>query len=96
MSSQCIFVKPRPNAPGWHTPATVERSHQWHRDLTQSEDQVEMQLKPAFQWANEQQAPCKIAVIQVQGGGGDQERTVRNVLNADQIHHQQADGHPTR
>ena len=41
-----------------------------------------MQLKPAFQWVNEQQAPCKIAIIQLQGGGGDQERTVRNVLNA--------------
>ena len=54
MSSQCIFVKPKPNAPGWHTPAAIEQSHQWHRDLTQSEDQVEMQLKPAFQWANEQ------------------------------------------
>ena len=82
MSSQCIFVKPKPNAPGWHTPASVEQSHQWHRDLTQSEDQVEMQLKPAFQWANEQQPPCKIAITQLQSGGGDQERTIRNVLNA--------------
>ena len=69
--------------PGWHTLAAVEQSHQWHRDLTRSEDQVEMQLKPAFQWTNEQQAPCKIAIIQLQGGGGgDHERMVRNVLNA--------------
>ena len=82
MNSQCIFLKPRPDTPGWRTPAAVEQSHQWRRDLTQSEDQVEMQLKPAFQWVNEQQAPCKIAIIQLQGGGGDQERTVRNVLNA--------------
>ena len=82
MSSQCIFVKPKPDAPGWHTPAAIERSHQWHRDLTQSEDQVEMQIKPAFQWANEQQTLCKIAIIQLQGGGGDQERMIRNVLNA--------------
>ena len=56
MNSQCIFLKPRPDTPGWRTPAAVEQSHQWHRDLTQSEDQVEMQLKPAFQWVNEQQA----------------------------------------
>ena len=82
MNSQCIFLKPRPDTPGWRTPAAVEQSHQWRRDLTQSEDQVEMQVKPAFQWVNEQQAPCKIAIIQLQGGGGDQERTVRNVLNA--------------
>ena len=82
MSSQCIFVKPRPHTPGWHTPAAVEQSHQWHRDLTESENQVEMQLKPAFHWTNEQQAPCKIAIIQLQGGRGDHERTVCNVLNA--------------
>ena len=82
MSSQCIFIKPTPNTPGWHTRAAIEQSHQWDRDLTQGEDQVEMQLKPAFQWANEQQAPCKIAIIQLQGGGGDQERKIRNVLNA--------------
>ena len=54
-----------------------------HTELAQGEDQVEMQLQPTFQWANEQQQqPSKIAILQLQNGGGDQERTIRNVLNA--------------
>ena len=82
MSSYCIFVNYQQNTPGWHTAAALEECLERHRKLTQTDHQVEMQLKPAYLWYDEQQTPCKFAMIQLQTNHGDQERQVRNVFNA--------------
>ena len=82
MSSYCIFVNYQQNAPGWHTAAALEDCLERHRKLTQTDHQVEMQLKPAYLWYDEQQTPCKFAMIQLQINHGDHERLVRNVFNA--------------
>ena len=82
MSSHCIFVKYQQHSPGWHTATALENCLQKHRELTQIDDQVEMQLKPAYLWHDELQPPCKLAMIQLQATDGDQDRLVRNVFNA--------------
>ena len=82
MSSYCIFVNYQQNTPGWHTAEALEECLERHRKLTQTDHQVEMQLKPAYLWYDEQQTPCKFAMIQLQTHHSDQERQVRNVFNA--------------
>ena len=82
MSSHCIFVKCQKNSPGWHTATALEDCLQKHHELTQVDDQVELQLRPAYLWHNEQQKPCKFAMIQLQSTDGEQDRHVRNVLDA--------------
>ena len=65
MSSYCIFVNYQQNTPGWHTAAALEECLERHRKLTQTDHQVEMQLKPAYLWYDEQQTPCKCSWPQV-------------------------------
>ena len=46
-SSYCVVTNPQQQCTGWYTAGPLEHSLQMHRELTETEEQVEMQLKPA-------------------------------------------------
>ena len=81
-SSYCIAINPQQHRAGWHTAGPLEHCLQKHRELTETEEQVEMQLKPAYIWHNEQQQPCKYAMVQLQASDAEQDKQTRKVLNA--------------
>ena len=73
-SSYCVAINPQQQRTGWYTAAPLEHSLQMHRELTETEEQVEMQLKPAYIWHNEQQQPCKYAMVQLQASDAEQDK----------------------
>ena len=81
-SSYCVALNPQQHRTGWYTADPLEHSLQMHRELTVTEEQVEMQLKPAYIWHNEQQQPCKYAMVQLQASDAEQDKQTRKVLNA--------------
>ena len=81
-SSYCIAINPQQHRAGWYTAGPLEHCLQTHRELTETEEQVEMQLKPAYIWHNEQQQPCKYAMVQLQASDAEQDKQTRKVLNA--------------
>ena len=81
-SSYCIAINPQQHRAGWYTAGPLAHCLQMHRELTETEEQVEMQLKPAYIWHNEQQQPCKYAMVQLQASDAEQDKQTRKVLNA--------------
>ena len=81
-SSYCITINPQQHRAGWYTAGPLAHCLQMHRELTETEEQVEMQLKPAYIWHNEQQQPCKYAMVQLQASDAEQDKQTRKVLNA--------------